>query len=85
MKGDLVMDSDAAMIQAAESGLGIAFVYENLVQDKIKEGGLVRLLSDYRYPADRFNIYYPSRKHIPVPLRTFITWVMSMNKNILEQ
>ncbi|MDU2716703.1 MAG: LysR family transcriptional regulator [Klebsiella michiganensis] len=85
VKGDLVMDSDAAMIQAAESGLGIAFVYENLVQDKIKEGGLVRLLSDYRYPADHFNIYYPSRKHIPVPLRTFITWVMSMNKNILEQ
>jgi DNA-binding transcriptional LysR family regulator len=81
---DLVIDSDAAMIQAAESGLGIAFVYENLVKDHLKEGSLIRLLSDY-YPADRFTIYYPSRKHIPVPLRTFITWVMSMNKNILQQ
>lgn len=85
VKGDLVIDSDAAMIQAAESGLGIAFVYENLVKDHLKEGSLIRLLSDYYYPADRFTIYYPSRKHIPVPLRTFITWVMSMNKNILQQ
>lgn len=85
VNGDLLMDSDAAMIQAAESALGIAFVYENLVIDKIKEGRLIRLLSDYRYPADHFNIYYPSRKHIPVPLRTFIAWVMSMNKNILQQ
>lgn len=85
VKGDLVIDSDAAMIQAAEAGLGIAFVYENLVKVQIKEGSLIRLLSDYYYPADRFTIYYPSRKHIPVPLRTFITWVMSMNKNILQQ
>lgn len=85
VKGDLVIDSDAAMIQAAESGLGIAFVYENLVKVQIKEGSLIRLLSDYYYPADRFTLYYPSRKHIPVPLRTFITWVMSMNKNILQQ
>lgn len=85
VKGDLVIDSDAAMIQAAESGLGIAFVYENLAKVQIKEGSLIRLLSDYYYPADRFTIYYPSRKHIPVPLRTFITWVMSMNKNILQQ
>lgn len=85
VKGDLVIDSDAAMIQAAESGLGIAFVYENLVKIQIKEGSLIRLLSDYYYPADRFTIYYPSHKHIPVPLRTFITWVMSMNKNILQQ
>lgn len=85
VKGDLVIDSDAAMIQAAESGLGIAFVYENLVKVQIKEGSLIRLLSDYYYPADRFTLYYPSRKHIPVPLRTFITWVMSMNKSILQQ
>lgn len=84
VKGDLVIDSDVAMIQAAESGLGIAFVYENLVMEKIKERRLIRLLSDFNYPADNFNIYYPSRKHIPVPLRTFITWVMSMNKNALQ-
>jgi DNA-binding transcriptional LysR family regulator len=85
VKGDLVIDSDAAMIQAAESGLGIAFVYENLVKDHLKEGSLIRLLSDYYYLPIVLNLH-PSRKHIPpVPLRTFITWVMSMNKNILQQ
>ncbi|MEG6185503.1 LysR family transcriptional regulator, partial [Enterobacter sichuanensis] len=37
---------------------------------------------DYTYPADNFCIYYPSRKHLPAPLRTFIAWVISMNKNV---
>jgi len=80
--GDLVVDSDAAMIQAAEYGLGIAFVYENLVEDKISENKLVRLLPDYTYPADNFCVYYPSRKHLPAPLRTFIAWVKSMNRDV---
>lgn len=82
VNGDLVVDSDAAMIQAAEVGLGIAFVYEGLVKDKISDNKLVRLLADYTYPADNFCIYYPSRKHLPAPLRTFIAWVISMNKNV---
>ena len=80
VRGDLVLDSDYAMIQAAESGLGIAFVYENIVIDKIKENKLVHLLKDYNYPSERFHLYYPSRKHIPVALRLFITYVMSMNE-----
>ncbi|MCM7773853.1 LysR family transcriptional regulator [Enterobacter asburiae] len=80
--GDLVVDSDAAMIQAAEYGLGIAFVYENLVEVKISENKLVRLLPDYTYPADNFCVYYPSRKHLPAPLRTFIAWVKSMNRDV---
>ncbi|WNJ97268.1 LysR family transcriptional regulator [Vibrio ruber] len=77
--GDLVLDSDISMIQAAESSLGIAFVYENLVLNNISEGSLIRLLPNYKYPVDNFCIYYPSRKYIPVPLRTLITWISSQN------
>ncbi|GKO38367.1 hypothetical protein NUBL21974_04900 [Klebsiella quasipneumoniae] len=85
VKGDLVVDSDTAMIQAAESGLGIAFVYQSLVSAQLNAGSLVRLLPSYRYPADHFCVYYPSRKHIPAPLRAFITWVMAQNKSILHE
>ncbi|MEG9312721.1 LysR family transcriptional regulator [Klebsiella pneumoniae] len=85
VKGDLVVDADSAMIQAAESGLGIAFVYQSLVTQQLSAGSLVHLLPDYRYPADHFCVYYPSRKHIPAPLRAFIAWVMAQNKNILGQ
>lgn len=85
VKGDLVVDSDTAMIQAAESGLGIAFVYQSLVSAQLNAGSLIRLLPSYRYPADHFCVYYPSRKHIPAPLRTFITWVMAQNKSILHE
>ncbi|HDC4340602.1 TPA: LysR family transcriptional regulator [Klebsiella quasipneumoniae] len=84
VKGDLVVDSDTAMIQAAESGLGIAFVYQSLVSAQLNAGSLIRLLPSYRYPADHFCVYYPSRKHIPAPLRAFITWVMAQNKSILH-
>lgn len=85
VKGDLVVDSDTAMIQAAESGLGIAFVYQPLVSAQLNAGSLIRLLPSYRYPADHFCVYYPSRKHIPAPLRAFITWVMAQNKSILHE
>ncbi|AVO78056.1 MULTISPECIES: LysR family transcriptional regulator [Klebsiella] len=85
VKGDLVVDSDTAMIQAAESGLGIAFVYQSLVSAQLNAGSLIRLLPSYRYPADHFCVYYPSRKHIPAPLRAFITWVMALNKSILHE
>ncbi|MGQ3640501.1 LysR family transcriptional regulator [Klebsiella quasipneumoniae] len=85
VKGDLVVDSDTAMIQAAESGLGIAFVYQSLVSAQLNAGSLIHLLPSYRYPADHFCVYYPSRKHIPAPLRAFITWVMAQNKSILHE
>lgn len=85
VKCDLVVDSDTAMIQAAESGLGIAFVYQSLVSAQLNAGSLIRLLPSYRYPADHFCVYYPSRKHIPAPLRAFITWVMAQNKSILHE
>ena len=85
VKGDLVVDSDTAMIQAAESGLGIAFVYQSLISAQLNAGSLIRLLPSYRYPADHFCVYYPSRKHIPAPLRAFITWVMAQNKSILHE
>ncbi|HDE1190846.1 TPA: LysR family transcriptional regulator [Klebsiella quasipneumoniae] len=85
VKGDLVVDSDTAMIQAAESGLGIAFIYQSLVSAQLNAGSLIRLLPSYRYPADHFCVYYPSRKHIPAPLRAFITWVMAQNKSILHE
>ncbi|MBY7957567.1 LysR family transcriptional regulator [Vibrio fluvialis] len=79
VNGDLVLDSDMAMIQAAESNIGIAFVYEHLVKDRIKKGHLVRLLPNYNYPSEHFCIYYPSRKYVPVSLRTLIDWVKSRN------
>ncbi len=41
------------MIRAAESGLGIAFVYQSLVTQQLSAGP-VHLLPDYRYPADHF-------------------------------
>lgn len=75
--GDLVLDSDLAMIQAAKANLGIAFVYKHLIKSDIKNGHLVHLLPSYHYPSDHFCIYYPSRKYISVPLRTLIDWLLS--------
>jgi DNA-binding transcriptional LysR family regulator len=55
------------MIQAAESGLGIAFVYQSLVTQQLSAGSLVRLLPDYRYPADHFCVYYRAGNIFPCP------------------
>ncbi|RQW64650.1 LysR family transcriptional regulator [Vibrio viridaestus] len=81
VSGDLTLDSDLAMIKSAEAGIGIAFVYESLVGDKIKNNSLVRLLPEYNYPCDNFCLYYPTRKYIPTPLKSLINWILTKNKN----
>lgn len=79
VKGDLVVDADSAMIRAAESGLGIAFVYQSLVTQQLSAGS----------PS----ICYPTTAILPTisasttqagnifpPLRAFIARVMAQNK-----
>ncbi|HZZ09310.1 MAG TPA: LysR substrate-binding domain-containing protein, partial [Paraburkholderia sp.] len=43
-----------------------------LIGRDMTRGRLVRLLGDYRLPQVEINIAYPSRRHLPAKVRTFI-------------
>jgi len=52
--------------------MGIAILPSYLIGSDATRGNLVRVLSDYRLPQVEINIGYPSRRHLPAKVRTFI-------------
>ena len=53
-------------------GMGVAILPSYLISRDVAQGRLVRLLADYRLPQVEINVAYPSRRHLPVKVRTFI-------------
>ncbi|MNP72579.1 LysR substrate binding domain protein [compost metagenome] len=49
-------------LDAAEAGLGLAYVPEDTVQEAIRQGRLVRVLEAYCPAFDGYHLYYPSRR-----------------------
>ncbi len=72
VKGPLVADDTVLMIRAALDGVGLAFVFEELVESYVEQGALVRVLTDYCPLKPRFYLYYSGRRQVPAPLRAFI-------------
>ncbi len=62
VKGQLTFNNSYAMIDAAVSGYGIAYVPENIVERHIASGLLTRVLDDWSPLFDGYFLYYPSRR-----------------------
>ncbi len=75
VSGRLVVDDTALMMRAALDGVGLAFVYEDLVAEPIASSRLVRMLEDWCPIQPRFFLYYAGRRQVPAALRAFIDMV----------
>ncbi|MEH6350248.1 LysR family transcriptional regulator [Pseudomonas sp. 3JA] len=75
--GPLILEDDALMIQAAKDGAGIAYVYEELARDDLRNGHLTELLAQWKAPPSRFFLYYPSRRHVPPALKALIEFIQA--------
>lgn len=84
VEGDLTLDNDLTMIQAAAAGAGLAFVLRGLAEPRLAAGELVELLADFAAPPESFWLYYPSRKYQSAALRCFIDWVQQLNRGMLH-
>ena len=62
VSGQLVLNSTFKMVDAAASGLGVAFVPEDLVTHHFASGSLVRVLDDWCPRFAGYFLYYPSRR-----------------------
>lgn len=62
VEGQLVFNNIAMRLDAALKGLGLAYMPEDLVLTHIKEGRLIRVLSDWCEPFSGYHLYYPSRR-----------------------
>jgi DNA-binding transcriptional LysR family regulator len=66
VEGQLIFNNLWMRLHAVKAGLGIGFLPEDIVQDDIAAGRLVRVLADWCAPFPGYHIYYPSRRH-PTP------------------
>lgn len=62
VEGQLTLNDDATMIDAALHGHGVAYVPEDMVADHLASGGLALLLDDWSPRFSGYHIYYPSRR-----------------------
>ena len=64
VEGKLVFNNLALRLDAALSGLGLAYLPEDQVLTYIAVGRLVRVLGDWCPPFSGYHLYYPSRRQL---------------------
>jgi DNA-binding transcriptional LysR family regulator len=77
-RGQLTLDEDRLMIDAAMQGVGIAFVPERAASEAIASRKLAVVLDDWcpRFPG--LCLYYPGRRQVPAGLRAFVDVLKEM-------
>ncbi len=73
--GSLVFDDFSVATRAAADGAGICYTYCRYAHELVQQGRLQYVLEDWWLPAERFYLYYPSRRHQSAALRAFIDFM----------
>ncbi|WP_369061544.1 LysR family transcriptional regulator [Caulobacter sp. 73W] len=74
-QGPLVTNSPEMHLAAVEAGLGLSYLFAEMVAPRIASGALVEILPEW---SERFTgprLYYQSRRHMPPALRAFIDFL----------
>ncbi|HGM5578776.1 TPA: LysR family transcriptional regulator [Pseudomonas putida] len=75
VQGPLVLGDLSLMLRPALEGVGLAYVFEDMVREHLASGRLVQVLADWSHTYPGFYLYYPSRRQVPAALRAFIDFV----------
>lgn len=75
--GPLATSEMRVMVDAAEQGLGLAYVYHQYAAAPVAAGRLHPVLDDWCPAIPGFYLYYPSRRLQPNGLRAFIEFVQA--------
>lgn len=70
--GPLALDDHELMMEAALSGVALAYVWELRARRHIKNGDLIECLEAWCTPEDWLHLYYPTRKHHSAGLRVIV-------------
>lgn len=78
--GNLTLDDNDLLVQAAADGHGIAYVPEYFARPLLRSGELVTVLDDWCPPSPGLALYYPRSRHVPSPLRAFIDLLREVDR-----
>ncbi|NTX10687.1 LysR family transcriptional regulator [Myxococcus sp. CA051A] len=72
VRGPLVTSNHHALMELAESGVGLMYAFEPEIADRVKRGVLRIALESYAAHVDGFFLYFPSRSHVSPAFRAFV-------------
>lgn len=81
-EGRLTINDAHRAVDAASGGVGLARVALPYAAEALSTGRLIRILEDWSPPLPAWHLYYPSRKHVPPALRTFIDFFRKAAANL---
>ncbi len=74
-EGPLVANTLEMQIAAAVAGLGVIATFEEVLRESMRRGELVPVLPQWWLSFSGPFLYYPSRRHMPGPLRAFVDFI----------
>lgn len=80
-RGKHFTNTGSATRQLALSSLGITILPDWLLEDDVKEGKLVALFPEYKFPVQSIYALYPSTTETPLKTRTFINFFIKQSIN----
>ncbi len=75
VEGHIVTNDGAVLVDSAVEGLGLAYVFENMLSGLVSEKRLVRVLDKYCPQIPGYFLYYPSRINLPPKLKVLIDFL----------
>jgi DNA-binding transcriptional LysR family regulator len=83
VSGSLILNDQHLVLNAVLDGIGIGYITEHVISSRVADGQLVPLLGDWCGYYSGAYLYYPSRRHVPGPLRAFIDF-MRIQSDLLD-
>ena len=74
-EGPLIATSIEMEVAAAVAGLGLIRMFEEALRPDLERGALVPVMEEWWQGFSGPFLYYPSRTHMPAPLRAFIDFI----------
>ena len=78
--GSFSTNGDDLMLSAALQGAGLIMHLDFVVQKHLASGALIRVLKPWCQPFDGFDLYLPSREHMPMRLRALIDFLTNKRR-----
>jgi len=80
--GSLIVNNPELGLRAVLEGIGVGYTADAFVRSYLESGELVALMADWSPPIHCYQIYYPGRRHMTMPLRLFIDYLREFTAQI---
>lgn len=79
MQSKLICNNGLTLVELAKSGLGIINSPKFFIENELKSGQLVEILSDYKQQELNLYLVYPHRRHLTAKVKAFIDFIQGLN------